>query len=114
MPTLKELREQHFLTQEELAKKSGIAAVTINRLENDRQKPSFKTIRKLATALGVEPGRIEFKQPAIPLSEAAKLKMAEVAKQPPVESKTATPPEKKLPASAWRVPGAEPKPEQKD
>jgi len=34
--------------------------VTINRLENDKQKPSFKTIRKLAAALGVEPGEIEF------------------------------------------------------
>ncbi len=61
MPTLKELRVRQFLSQEDLARKTGIAASTINRLEGSKQKPTFKTIRKLAKALGVEPGEIEFR-----------------------------------------------------
>ena len=60
MSALRELREKSFLTQAELAKEAGIALVTLNRLENNKQKPSFKTIRKLAEALKVEPGEIEF------------------------------------------------------
>jgi len=60
MTTLKDLRLKQFISQEDLAKKTGIAASTINRLENGKQKPTFKTIRKLAVALGVEPGEIEF------------------------------------------------------
>ena len=60
MTKLRVLRERLFITQAELAKDAGIALVTLNRLENNKQKPSFKTIRKLAKALGVEPGDVEF------------------------------------------------------
>ena len=60
MKTLKELREGQFLSQMDLAQKSGIGRDTINRLEKGRQKPTFRTIRKLANALGVEPGEIDF------------------------------------------------------
>lgn len=60
MPTLKELRGRQFLSQVDLAKKAGVTESTINRLEGSKQKPTFKTIRKLAKALGVEPGEIEF------------------------------------------------------
>jgi DNA-binding XRE family transcriptional regulator len=60
MEKLRVLREKSFITQDELAKAAGIALVTLNRLENNKQKPSFKTIRKLAKALGVEPREIEF------------------------------------------------------
>jgi len=60
MTKLRVLRERLFITQTELAEAAGISLVTLNRLENNNQKPSFKTIRKLAKALGVEPGEIEF------------------------------------------------------
>ena len=60
MGTLKELRLKLFVSQAELAEKAGIAAETVNRLERRKRKPSFITIRKLAKALGVEPGEIEF------------------------------------------------------
>ena len=60
MSTLKELRLKQFISQADLAEKAGVAAETINRLETGKRKPSFRTIRKLATALGVEPSDIEF------------------------------------------------------
>ena len=60
MATLKELRGQKFITQAELAKKAEIGRDTVNQVERGRQKPSFLTIRKLAAALGVAPGQIEF------------------------------------------------------
>ena len=60
MTKLRILRERLFLTQPELAEKAGISHITLNRLENSKQNPSFKTIRKLAEALGVKPGDIEF------------------------------------------------------
>ncbi len=53
---LKELRERAFLTQAELAKKSGIAEASINRIEQGKHEARISTIRKLAEALGVEPG----------------------------------------------------------
>jgi len=60
MPTLRQLREDKFISQKDLAQKSGIATATINRLENGRHKPRFVTIRKLAKALEVEPNKIDF------------------------------------------------------
>ena len=61
MSTLKELRLKLFIGQADLAEKAEIATETVNRLERGKRKPSFKTIRKLAKALGVEPAEIEFK-----------------------------------------------------
>lgn len=60
MPKLKEFRLKLFLSQEDLALKAGVAPVTVNRLEKGHHKPKFQTIRKLAEALEVEPGEIEF------------------------------------------------------
>ena len=60
MNKLKTLRESHFLSQEDLAKISNMTVSTINRLENGKQKPRLTTIRKLAKALKVKPGDIEF------------------------------------------------------
>ena len=55
---LKELRTGRFLTQRELARQAGISQVTIVRLEQGKQEPTFSTIRKLAAALGVEPSEL--------------------------------------------------------
>ena len=57
---LKELRIKAVLSQEDLARYANISAATVNRLEQGKQKPNFKTIRKLAKAFGVKPGDIEF------------------------------------------------------
>ena len=60
MSTLRELREKKVLSQKHLAMLSGVATSTISKIENGQKKPRFVTIHKLAEALGVEPGEIEF------------------------------------------------------
>jgi len=60
MLTLKQLREKHYLSQEDLARKSEMTVSTINRLEKGKQKPRLATIRKLAKALRVKPEYIDF------------------------------------------------------
>lgn len=60
MGTMKELREKAFLSQRDLAAKTGMAISTINRLEHGLQTPIPRTIRKIAAALGVEPSAISW------------------------------------------------------
>jgi transcriptional regulator with XRE-family HTH domain len=55
LPGLRRARESRLLTQRELAAKAGIAQATVVRLENQQQPAQFRTVRKLAEALGVEP-----------------------------------------------------------
>lgn len=45
--TIKELRNQMFLTQEEFAKKLGVAFITVNRWENGYYEPTIKMKKKL-------------------------------------------------------------------
>jgi transcriptional regulator with XRE-family HTH domain len=52
---LKEARTKRLLTQEELAEKASVSAATVVNIERNNQEPHFRTIRKLANALGVEP-----------------------------------------------------------
>ena len=49
----KRLREQQSLSLTDLAQKSGVNRITIHRIENGKQKPMPRTIRKLAEALQV-------------------------------------------------------------
>ena len=58
VPRLREARERAFLTQAELAEKSGVAETTINRLENGHHGARISTVRKLAAALGVAPAEL--------------------------------------------------------
>ena len=51
---VKHARERSLLTQDELAKRAEIGAATVNRIEKDRVEPHFRTIRKIAKALGVD------------------------------------------------------------
>jgi transcriptional regulator with XRE-family HTH domain len=51
-------RERELLTQEELATRAGIGTATLNRIEKNRVEPHFRTIRKIARALGVDPKRL--------------------------------------------------------
>jgi transcriptional regulator with XRE-family HTH domain len=52
---LKEARIRRLLTQEELAEKAGVSAATVVNIERNNQEPHFRTIRKLAKALNVDP-----------------------------------------------------------
>ncbi len=59
---LRELRTRQLLTQEELAEKAGIHPLTVVGIEGNRQEPHFRTIRRLAQALGVEPQELTRKE----------------------------------------------------
>ncbi len=52
---LKEARTRRLLTQQELAEKAGVSPSTVVNIERDQAKPHFRTIRKLAKALDVDP-----------------------------------------------------------
>ncbi len=52
---LKEIRTRRLLTQEELAARAGVSAATVVNVERNNQEPHFRTIRKLAKALDVDP-----------------------------------------------------------
>lgn len=52
---LRRLRLEHFLSQGELARRAGLHAVTLTRLEGGATAPSARTVRALAGALRVEP-----------------------------------------------------------
>jgi transcriptional regulator with XRE-family HTH domain len=51
--TLKRLRSERQLTQEELAEAAGIGRVTLARLETDKAVATWPTVRALAKALGI-------------------------------------------------------------
>jgi transcriptional regulator with XRE-family HTH domain len=51
---LRRLRERKALSLTDLASISSVSRVTINRIENGRQKAMPATIRKLAAALQID------------------------------------------------------------
>ena len=55
---LRRERVRALLTQQELAERAGVSYPTISRIENDHAEPHFRTIRKLAKALGVDPAEL--------------------------------------------------------
>lgn len=58
---LKEVREKHGLTQEELARKSGISRVTISMIESGKSScVKTQTLLKLADALGEKASKLFF------------------------------------------------------
>ena len=50
---IKKLRQQQAFSLSDLANLTKLSRVTINRIENGKQKPMPRTIRRLAKALGV-------------------------------------------------------------
>lgn len=52
---LRRLRLERFLSQAELARRAGVHALTVTRLEAGATAPSTRTVRALADALGIEP-----------------------------------------------------------
>jgi transcriptional regulator with XRE-family HTH domain len=52
---LRSIRTRRLLTQDELADKASVSQSTIANIERNNAEPQFRTIRKLAKALDVEP-----------------------------------------------------------
>lgn len=57
--TIREARQKAFFTQEEFAKKIGVALSTVNRWELDKSRPNVKAMKAIKTFC-VE-NKIEFK-----------------------------------------------------
>ena len=55
---LKQLRDERFLSQRELAMLAGVSPTTVLSIERNETEPQRRTIRKLASALGVEPSKL--------------------------------------------------------
>ena len=55
---LREIRQEHSLSQEELGFDSGYHRTYISLLERGRKSPSLNTVFQLAAALGVSPSDI--------------------------------------------------------
>jgi predicted transcriptional regulator len=51
---LKSRRAELSITQKDLAELSGVALVTIKKLESGKAKPTLETLTKLAEVLGME------------------------------------------------------------
>ncbi len=69
MPSLKALREQRHMTQEQLAAAAEVSASTVHNAETGKTQPRPAILRRLARVLEVAPGDIEF-----PLARAPALK----------------------------------------
>lgn len=52
---LKKARTRKLWTQEELAEQAGLSPSTVVNIERDQVEPHFRTIRKLAESLDVNP-----------------------------------------------------------
>src|SRR5215217_3942701 len=65
---LRHIREQAGYSQQELADESGVSQHTISEIELGRRKPQGRTLRKLASVLGVEVR--DFFEAARPLAQA--------------------------------------------
>ncbi|MGD0266410.1 MAG: helix-turn-helix transcriptional regulator [Candidatus Methylomirabilota bacterium] len=55
---IKELRAARKMTQEDLARKTGLTRVHIARLESGNHDPTLSTLQGLAKALKVKVGRL--------------------------------------------------------
>jgi DNA-binding XRE family transcriptional regulator len=52
-------REALNMTQEELAKKTGLPQSHVSRLERGRHVPTYLTIKRIAKALGTKPSKLD-------------------------------------------------------
>jgi transcriptional regulator with XRE-family HTH domain len=55
---LRELREERDLTQQQLAKKAGVAPTFLSDVERGTRNPSWSTILSIAKALKVKPSEL--------------------------------------------------------
>ena len=59
MASLRQVRVARLLSIRELAQRAGIAPSTVYLLEAGRSRPSLRVIRKLCSALAVEPEAVD-------------------------------------------------------
>ncbi len=64
MATLRDLRQQNHLTQEQLALAAEISSSTVYHIEAGKVRPRPSIVRRLARALGVSPSEIDTATPA--------------------------------------------------
>jgi transcriptional regulator with XRE-family HTH domain len=55
---VRRLREQRLLSIQELAQRAGVSVNAVLRVEHGRGRPRWRTLRRLAEALGVEPSAL--------------------------------------------------------
>lgn len=67
---IRALREALELSQDQLAERAGLSRTQVSNLERGVHEPGSQTIRRLAAALGVQPGDL-LNQPAEPAEGAA-------------------------------------------
>jgi transcriptional regulator with XRE-family HTH domain len=75
---LRRRRIEHFLSQGELARRAGVHAVTITRLEAGTSVPSMRTVRALAAALGIEPRELADPEEVAEVRRAASVRPSSV------------------------------------
>jgi transcriptional regulator with XRE-family HTH domain len=56
-PKLTEVRKQAGLTRFQLARRAGVDALFLSRLEHGEHRPTLAVVAKLSQALGVRPER---------------------------------------------------------
>lgn len=55
---LRAARERLGLTQEEVAQRSGVHSTEVSRIEAGKRDPKVSTLKRLAKAVEVKPGRL--------------------------------------------------------
>jgi transcriptional regulator with XRE-family HTH domain len=55
---LRELRAEHGISQDQLARKTDVHTTAIGRLEHGAREPRLTTILRIARGLGVPPGAL--------------------------------------------------------
>jgi transcriptional regulator with XRE-family HTH domain len=68
MESVRRMRREKGLSQQELADLAGVGQDSISAIETGKHEPHPRTLRKLANALGVEVADF-FREPAVPLAE---------------------------------------------
>jgi transcriptional regulator with XRE-family HTH domain len=58
MRSLRSWRIERLWSVRDLAKRAGISTKTVIQLEHGRQRPTFRTMRRVCAALGVEPHEV--------------------------------------------------------
>ncbi len=63
MATLRQLRREHHLTQEQLATAADVSPSTVYHIEAGKVRPRPSIVRRLARVLSVSPSEIEHGEP---------------------------------------------------
>ena len=59
MPSLAALRRRHLMSQRALAQKAGVSPATLVAIERGTVRPAYRTMAKVAAALGIDPLEVD-------------------------------------------------------